>query len=54
LFYMPDEQREAFVNNLRQFRHQDKNLTLRKMSEYIRKTDLLYKVLTISAHEVLV
>ena len=44
LFYIPDEQYDALINNLRQFRHEDRNVTLRKMSEYMRKTDLFYKV----------
>jgi radical SAM superfamily enzyme YgiQ (UPF0313 family) len=53
LFYMPDEQYEALTDSIRQFRHHDRNVTLRKMSECIRKTDLLYKVLGVSKQEVL-
>lgn len=44
-FTMSGEQYKGLSGNIRQFRHADRNVTLRKMSEYIRKVDLFYKVL---------
>ncbi len=52
LFYMPDDQDLALRNNLKQFKHEDKNATLRKMSEYMKKTDLFYKISTLKRKQV--
>jgi radical SAM superfamily enzyme YgiQ (UPF0313 family) len=43
-FRVSKDQREALESGLRQFAHPDRNVTLRKMSEYIKKSDLFYSV----------
>ena len=48
MFYMPGEQYAALINNIRNFRHEDRNVTLRKMSEYVKKTDLFYRIARVS------
>ena len=44
LFYMPDDQLYAISNNINQFKNKNLNLTLRKMSELMRTSDLFYKI----------
>ena len=44
LFYIPGEQHDALISNINQFRHKNRNVTLRKMSEYMKKADLFYKI----------
>ena len=43
LFYIPNDQMNAINNNINQFKNKNKNLTLRKMSEYMKISDLFYK-----------
>lgn len=43
-FYTPDEQYNALKTSIRNFRYEDRNATLRKMSEYMKKADLFYRV----------
>ena len=43
-FHLPQNQIEALHNNLNQFKNVNPNFTLRKMSEYMRISDLFYKV----------
>lgn len=43
-FYLPQDQIDALSNNLNQFKNINPNFTLRKMSEYMRISDLFYKV----------
>ena len=43
-FYLPKDQIDALNNNLNQFKNINPNFTLRKMSEYMRISDLFYKV----------
>ena len=43
-FYLPRTQVEALRNNIEQFKNIDANFTLRKMSEYMRVSDLFYRV----------
>jgi len=43
-FYMPAEQYKALAAYQKQFKHTNKVVTLMKMSEYMKKSDLFYKV----------
>ena len=43
-FYLPEDQVEALNNNINQFKNVNLNFTLRKMSEYMRISDLFYHV----------
>ncbi len=43
-FYLPEDQLEALNNNINQFKNVNLNFTLRKMSEYMRISDLFYQV----------
>ena len=45
LFYSPDEHYKGLKTSIRNFRQEDRNATLRKMSEYMKKADLFYTVL---------
>ena len=51
LFYIPNEQVVAINNNINQFKNKNLNLTLRKMSEYMRISDLFYKVRPLDGRE---
>lgn len=42
--YLPQSQQESLQALLRQYQHQNKNVTLRKMSEYMDIRDLFYKL----------
>lgn len=44
IFYLPAEQEKSLKILLRQYRHENKNVTLRKMSEYMDIRDFFYKV----------
>lgn len=44
LFYIDNSQHNALTSNIKQFWHGNPNKTLCKMSEYMRKKDLFYKV----------
>ncbi len=43
-FYLPDTQRQSLEILLKQYYNKNKNVTLRKMSEYINFKDFFYKV----------
>ncbi|MAG47665.1 hypothetical protein CL617_03590 [archaeon] len=43
-FYLPNDQVEALNSNINQFKNVNLNFTLRKMSEYMRISDLFYQV----------
>lgn len=45
-FYFPEEKRVALNVLMNQYRHENKNVTMRKMSEHMRLTDLYYDVKT--------
>jgi radical SAM superfamily enzyme YgiQ (UPF0313 family) len=47
-FYLPQDQVEALNNNINQFKNINSNFTLRKMGEYMRFSDLFYKVESLS------
>jgi len=49
-FYLPQDQIDALNNNLNQFKNINPNFTLRKMSEYMRISDLFYKVESLKDH----
>jgi len=44
LFHTPDAQYDGLKTSIRNFRLEDRNATLRKMSEYMKKSDLFYQV----------
>ena len=48
---IPDDQVRAINNNINQFKNKNLNLTLRKMSEYMRIADLFYKVRPLEGNE---
>ncbi|MBS3134100.1 cobalamin-dependent protein [Candidatus Woesearchaeota archaeon] len=43
-FYLPKDQINALHNNIKQFKNVNINFTLRKMSEYMRISDLFYQI----------
>lgn len=43
-FYLPDQQRRSLETLLKQYYNKNKNVTLRKMSEYIDFRDFFYKI----------
>ncbi len=44
LFYFPEEKKKALNVLLGQYRHQNMNVTMRKMTEHMRITDLYYDI----------
>ncbi len=44
LFYFPEEKKKALNVLLDQYRHQNMNVTMRKMTEHMRITDLYYDI----------
>ena len=48
-FYLPQDQVDALNSNINQFKNINPNFTLRKMSEYMRISDLFYKVESIDS-----
>jgi len=44
---LPGEQAQALQKLMRQYRHENKNVTLRKMSEYMSIKDFFYKIETL-------
>jgi len=44
LFYFPEEKKKALNVLLDQYRHQNMNVTMRKMTEHMRITDLYYEI----------
>jgi hypothetical protein len=43
-FYLPEDQKQTIGLLLKQYAHKNRNVTLRKMSEYMNIRDLFYKV----------